>query len=165
MIWQLKQIFWTNEFSWDLSLRWVSDSYNTLQHPAGYIRADSRFAPSQWETSSQSNAISHWLGTNLESALLYCPVPGKHVCHIPCMAACHWLAGHQSKSCTWCTQLTLSTYRGYNDLKSWYIQLVKDWMMNDSIKIKSVQDGDRLLFDEVSTGKISKVPDYNKTKK
>ena len=31
--------------------------------------ADSRFAPSQWETSLQSNAVSHWLGTNLESAL------------------------------------------------------------------------------------------------
>ena len=33
-------------------------------------RADSRFAPSQWETSLQSNAVSHWLGANLESALL-----------------------------------------------------------------------------------------------
>ena len=32
-------------------------------------RADSRFAPSQWETSLQSNAVSHWLGVNLESAL------------------------------------------------------------------------------------------------
>ena len=32
-------------------------------------RAYSRFAPSQWETSLQSNAISHWLGANLESAL------------------------------------------------------------------------------------------------
>ena len=30
--------------------------------------ADSRFAPSQWEMSLQSNAVSHWLGTNLESA-------------------------------------------------------------------------------------------------
>ena len=29
------------------------------------IRADSRFAPSQWETSLQSNDVSHWLGTNL----------------------------------------------------------------------------------------------------
>ena len=28
-----------------------------------------RLAPSQWETSLQSNAISHWLGTSLESAL------------------------------------------------------------------------------------------------
>ena len=30
-------------------------------------RADSRLAPSQWETSSQSNTVSHWLGTNLDS--------------------------------------------------------------------------------------------------
>ena len=31
--------------------------------------ASTRFAPSQWEMSLQSNAISHWLGANLESAL------------------------------------------------------------------------------------------------
>ena len=31
---------------------------------------DSRFASSQWETSLQCNAVSHWLGANLESALL-----------------------------------------------------------------------------------------------
>ena len=35
-----------------------------------YHRADSRFAPSNWETSLQSNAVSHWLGANLESALI-----------------------------------------------------------------------------------------------
>ena len=34
-------------------------------------RDDSRLAPSQWETSLQSNAVSHWLGANLESALLW----------------------------------------------------------------------------------------------
>ena len=34
-----------------------------------HIRADSRLAPSQWETSLQSNAVSHWLGANLESTL------------------------------------------------------------------------------------------------
>ena len=34
------------------------------------IRADSRLAPRQWETSLQSNAVSHWLGANLESALI-----------------------------------------------------------------------------------------------
>ena len=33
------------------------------------IRADSTFAPIQWETSLQSNAITHWLGAILESAL------------------------------------------------------------------------------------------------
>ena len=32
--------------------------------------ADSRLAASQWETSLQSNAVSHWLDANLESALL-----------------------------------------------------------------------------------------------
>ena len=36
-----------------------------------YFRADSRLPPSQWETSLQSNAVSHWLGANLESALLF----------------------------------------------------------------------------------------------
>ena len=33
------------------------------------VRADSRFAPSQWETALLCNDVSHWLGTNLESAL------------------------------------------------------------------------------------------------
>ena len=32
-------------------------------------RDDSRCAPIQWETSLQSNAVSHWIGANLESAL------------------------------------------------------------------------------------------------
>ena len=36
-------------------------------------KVNSRFTPSQWETSLQSNAVSHWLGANLESALI------KHV--------------------------------------------------------------------------------------
>ena len=32
-------------------------------------------APNQWKTSLQSNAVSHWLGANLESALqLYLPI-------------------------------------------------------------------------------------------
>ena len=31
------------------------------------IRADSRFAPSQWETALLCNDVSNWLGANLES--------------------------------------------------------------------------------------------------
>ena len=34
-------------------------------------RTDSKFAPSQWETSLQSNTVSLWLGANLESALVW----------------------------------------------------------------------------------------------
>ena len=49
------------------------------------FKADSRLAPSQWETPLQSNALSHWLGANLESALisLLLYIPGlleKSVC-------------------------------------------------------------------------------------
>ena len=36
--------------------------------PYSRHRADSRLAPSQWETSLQSNRVSHWLGANPESA-------------------------------------------------------------------------------------------------
>ena len=37
-----------------------------------WYRADSRFASCQWETTLQSNAVSHWLGANLESAHCIC---------------------------------------------------------------------------------------------
>ena len=49
-------------------------------------RADSRFAPSQWETALLCNDVSQWLGVNLESALLlwHCitisPASCKHLC-------------------------------------------------------------------------------------
>ena len=56
------------------------------KHPPGWSRiiykADSRLAPSQWETSLQSNAVSHWLGANLESVLIYlCQAITKHSAH------------------------------------------------------------------------------------
>ena len=42
-------------------------SYNHVHLTmASFInRADYRLSPSQWETSLQSNAVSHWLGANL----------------------------------------------------------------------------------------------------
>ena len=42
----------------------------SVQHTNSWDAASSRSAPSQWEMALQSNAISHWLGANLESALL-----------------------------------------------------------------------------------------------
>ena len=35
----------------------------------GYVRDDSRFAPSQWETALLCKHLSHWLGASLELAL------------------------------------------------------------------------------------------------
>ena len=51
---------------WPQWVNWLGP----IQRDIAYcIRADSRFAPSQWETASLFNDISHWLGANLESAL------------------------------------------------------------------------------------------------
>ena len=41
--------------------------------------ADSRFTPGQWETSFQSNAVSHWMDANLESALLIRPARSREI--------------------------------------------------------------------------------------
>ena len=56
-------------------------------------RDDFRFAPSQWDTSLQSNAVSHWLGANLESAS---------------NAVSHWLGANLESAmynCNLCVQL------------------------------------------------------------
>ena len=43
---------------------------NSLRPEDDYMyRADSRFAPRQWETALLCNDVSYWLGTSLESAL------------------------------------------------------------------------------------------------
>ena len=55
------------------------------------LRADSRLVPSQCETLLQSNAVSHWLGTNLESAMW--PWWVKH-------HTLYW-PGKSSCRCTW----------------------------------------------------------------
>ena len=55
-----------------LILQWINRIQNYMCHWFPFQcsdRADSRFAPSQWEKSSQSNTVSHWLGADLESAL------------------------------------------------------------------------------------------------
>ena len=49
------------------------------------VRADSRFAPSQWEMALLCNDVSHWLGANLESAL--CVAIGSKACDT---VTSHW---------------------------------------------------------------------------
>ena len=70
-----------------------------------HIRADSRFAPSQWETSLQSNTISNWLGTNLESALtvLYAIYSSKlsvHTVEFQTWVTCYWWGSRISYAST-----------------------------------------------------------------
>ena len=80
------------------------------------IRADSRLAASQWEMSLQSNAVSHWLGANLESAPSMeiidwrCTfIDWAVVMHLFCF---HWLPSNLLKS----SQGTCRDHSGYNCL-------------------------------------------------
>ena len=56
-------------------LRWHCAHYDVTVMVTD-CRADSRLAPSQWEMSLQCNAVSHWRGTYLKSALDCCGSPG-----------------------------------------------------------------------------------------
>ena len=71
-----------------------------------YPRADSRFAPSQWETLLQSNGISYWLGANLESALY--PIYGKSIAFIALAASTWFLCNGSDRGgcfCRWAVRI------------------------------------------------------------
>ena len=62
-------------------------------------RADSRLAPSQWETALQSNAISHCLGTNLESGRADSRLaPSQWETSWQSNAVSHWLGANLESS-------------------------------------------------------------------
>ena len=55
---------------WEFTLGWVYWNLPMVNDAVVLgCRARSRLAPSQWETWLQCNAVSHWLGANLKSAL------------------------------------------------------------------------------------------------
>ena len=59
------------------------------------IRADSRLAPCQWETSLQSNAVSHWIGANLDSARADSGLaPSQWETSLQSNAVSHWLGAN-----------------------------------------------------------------------
>ena len=63
---------------WDrVQLRWRRNRIPKYHQDS---RADSRLVPSQWETSLQSNAVSHWLGASLESGLILGLRPANEKC-------------------------------------------------------------------------------------
>ena len=67
-----------------------------LNLPPNWVRADSRFAPSQWER-LQSNAISHWLGACLESPCEFSP--GVGWCNLAAVVfPCNY-GNYQPESC------------------------------------------------------------------
>ena len=57
--------------SWNLLSELQIDNTFSTTGSFHIYRADARIVPSQWETALLCNDVSHWLGTNLESALIY----------------------------------------------------------------------------------------------
>ena len=62
-------VVWTNSWLFaDGIFQWIFLMMSYFDSNYAF-RVESWFAPSQWETSLQSNAVSHWLSANVESAL------------------------------------------------------------------------------------------------
>ena len=67
-------VYWTDTIAcppgFQLGQCWGPQTFwNARAGFNGKSRADSRFAPSQWEMALLCNNVSHWLGANLESAV------------------------------------------------------------------------------------------------
>ena len=57
-------------FAWETAKGPVAfNIWHNTRGAESIYTADPRLMPSQWETSLQCNAVSHWLGANLESAM------------------------------------------------------------------------------------------------
>ena len=72
-------LFYHSGLNWGLSFwgTWGAINSYHSQWPGIHftkeliIRADSRFAPNQWETALLCNDVYHWLGASIESALKF----------------------------------------------------------------------------------------------
>ena len=87
---------WSYESAKKYDVAKIKDS---TEKPCGYghslcvNRADSRFAPSQWETALLCNDVSHWLGANLESALQKRSILVPK-CHTEILTTAYWYQGN-----------------------------------------------------------------------
>ena len=72
----LKYVEWSTchfqvEYDYFFFLAACKNTISIPEQPVTYIaKAGAGLAASQWETSLQSNAVSYWLGANLESGLI-----------------------------------------------------------------------------------------------
>ena len=79
------------------------------------LRADSRLAPSQWEMALQSNAVFHWLGANLESALCLYWFRWWHVTWLAPDQYPHYRPG-QARTVGTCNLVLAGAHLGENDM-------------------------------------------------
>ena len=75
----LKAVIWHRSTEEDVAIIWRKLYWICVRYHENSFWADSRFAPSQWETVLLCNGGSHWLGTSLESTLSLCTKVRKNL--------------------------------------------------------------------------------------
>ena len=90
------------------------------------FRADSRFAPSQWETLLQNNTVSNWLGTNLESAL--------YIGQLRAFITTHIIGFHESNNTElyYCWWNTFTSLRPCDKCINKLLNLIQNIGLNDT---------------------------------
>ena len=86
------------------------------------VSADSRFAPSQWETALLCNDVPHWEGATLKSALIV-------------MHSTVRLKNYGTRFRAWCVWLWLNTLRPRQDARHFADDIFKCVFLNEDIWI------------------------------
>ena len=85
---------------------------HSRQQKNSYVKADSRFAPSQWETALLCNDVSRWLGASIKSALyVLCPFHVPVYCNIWSALPYIVEARHVAEIINWIVHLCLHYVR------------------------------------------------------
>ena len=109
----------------------TSIMYNWSTAVANVYRAASRFAASQWETSLQSNAVSHWLGANQPRSSPGIPIYQD-------TARCVWMIPeYLILPCVSILQVGTETYRWYHEEISTIPQIVH-WVCQGLFKSRGL---------------------------
>ena len=102
-------------------------------------RADFRFAPSQWETTLLCNDVSHWLGTNLESALSMFGKSSRYLkayevsLSVPCLLMTLFFTwSRQQQSRHWLCKISTFLYSKGDDFNYLCNPRLKIWYSGDS---------------------------------
>ena len=120
----------------DLVTLWFHKGFMWIMYY--YPRADSRLAPSQLETLLQSNAVSHWLGANLESALY-------SLAYLPWQGTIGWLRLCRSSNTDDYRQNRTKCIHNVKKNAN-HVHIFQDILTNIDIRFKEIFNGNNHWF-------------------
>ena len=118
-------VHWAKEITYDVKVKHPKIGYSSA-HFIHTFRADSRFVPSQWETLLWSNTISHWLDTNLKSAL-YLDLHSDGSDHGDQRSGPHFLCHIVRELTTETLQTCQVKLTGHKSDPSWQFNSINEW--------------------------------------